>query len=458
MTELNDALECVRTGDHDRARDHLLKADVHIPPSLVEDWPMTLAELERLRYVTLMSEIMEHDGTYKSAALLLARFKDAIAVAVAEKKNARAEDLDFGTRTLEWQILRQELYFTWQVSVSRYRDGDFRESERILDEAQRIAEKLNPKAEGLLTQLYYGAAKLAFHGTHFGHAIDMYRASLTSAAERVDESRQEKKPIESDRAAARYSIGKALALGLGQCLREQGRLAEAHTVVIAGKLLLDLTSDRALQNHARLLLGSIERGSAGETNPPLLNSARDHLDACVNYFDVHGGDSWFRAHYERALAKMQAHDLAEARSEIAELLKRAGNEDPPKTKWKANAQIALSRIERRDGRFDKAVEAASAAVDLSIKIPRIARRAHTTLAIGLCDLALSESPVDHKRLDKVDQQLKIATSALNDDDTRNRVTLLLVGAVSDWREATSPRRRGTTTNIERSATGWKVED
>jgi hypothetical protein len=232
-----------------------------------------------------------------------------------------------------------------------------------------------------------------------------------------------------DRRAARYSIAKALALGLGQCLREQGRFEDAHTVVVAGRLLLDLTEDAMLRNHARLLLGSIERGAAGETDDERLRSARLNLEESARFFDARDGESWYRAHYELALTKMQQRQIPDARDEVADLLKRARATD--NAKWKVNGLIALSRIERRDREHSKAVTAAIEAHDIAdtIGLARIKRRANITLAIAWYHRAVAGAPADRRLLGEAKVALHDAQEVMTKHDTRNRVMLLLVSAM-----------------------------
>jgi tetratricopeptide (TPR) repeat protein len=436
--DIRTARDLVRTGDHEAARTLLTRVN----PQLTEivghpDASKFISILRRtkreeyvllLRRVTLEAEIAEHNGTYVYAKELLQPFERVVAGSLKSSPNEEKANLAFSERDTDWQTVRQELYFLWQLSVVHYRDGEITASKTVLHNALRLAKMLRPKVEGLLIQLYYGAAKLAFHDGNFSDAIALYGESFQSAERRIVTARKLKTVGPADEAAARYSIGKTFALGLGQCLREEGRFEEAHTVVIAGRLLLELTPDRVLSNHAGLLLGSIERGMAGESNPALLKSARTRLDDAVGVIDSLDSDSWFRAHYELALALMQAGEIASARNDTVTLLKKARALE--KKKWIANGQIALSRIERRAGRPEQSVAAARMAEKVAggAGIERIERRARTTLAMALYDLAVRDGSADFAKLDEAERYLEFALSKLEENDTRNRVMLLLVTA------------------------------
>jgi len=223
--------------------------------------------------------------------------------------------------------------------------------------------------------------------------------------------------------AARYSIGKAL-FGLAQCLREQGRLEEAHMSVIAGKVLLDLGRDADFSHHAWLLLGSIERGTAGRDDTALLESARGHLQSCANYFAGHTGDVWYRSRYELALALLQQGRLDEARKKMAAVLKRAKKRESDK--WIAYAHLGLSRIERRSHAYGNAIIHAREA--LGSAISKVELRARLTLAQALYDAAISKTPSDVQQLHEAEQALKRAECRIDARDLRSRPMLLLLQA------------------------------
>src|SRR5262249_34639870 len=151
----------------------------------------------------------------------------------------------------------------------------------------------------------------------FAKATKFYRESIVNASAALARARDQ----EHEAAVARYSIAKNLALGLGQCLREQGRLEDAYTVVVAGRLLFEFTKDVSLTLYAEQLLASIERGTAGESSGDhLLDSARTRLEECVKFFAKRPGDDSFRSRYELALVLMQQGELPAAREMMKSVL------------------------------------------------------------------------------------------------------------------------------------------
>jgi hypothetical protein len=400
-----------------------------------------------LRLVTVWAEIADHDGRYGEAERVLEPYRDLVTELRGTSGDPAAR-LEFTVRSdPDWRLLRQKLYYVWQLSVVDYRKARFHDSDLLMQLAMDLALRLQPRAEGLLTQLYYGAAKLALHESDFLRATMLYRRSLTNAAELLSAERRyaesdagaaAPKPalmdartgstVGEETLAAQYTLGKVLALGLGQCLREQGRLEEAQMVVVAGRLLLDLSHDRDLSHHARLLLASIQRGAAGEKDLELLRSARAHVDACAEYFKHHHGDVWYRARYERGLVLMQEGELDAATAEMRTLEQRA--RDRGRDRWSANAAIGLSRIARRAGSYADALAMAREARKIagSDALRKIERRARIAVALALYDAAEIDTPRAGEFLAEADRELDHALATLDEHDIRNRVMLFLLKA------------------------------
>ncbi len=311
--------------------------------------------------------------------------------------------------------------------------GRFDESRELLEMACKVAEELRPSAEGLLTQIYYGLGKLASHGAKHLDAAEFYRKSLENAAAllaahvRYAQEKSERTPTLADEiAAAHHAIGLTLALGLGQSLREQGRLREAQLVVVAGQTLLDLSHDRVVAHYARLLLGSIQRGSARQQDQDLLSEAFGHVRACVSFFEenLKDADVWFRSRYELALVIMQQGDTNEARKVANKLLADATARG--RRRWVANAHIVLSRIARRAGSYKEAIEAGNEAAGIARlgEFEKIDRRAHVVMMLARYAQAVEND--DHPGLARLETTVDRLIKTLDEQDVRNRVELLLL--------------------------------
>ncbi|HYR28411.1 MAG TPA: tetratricopeptide repeat protein [Thermoanaerobaculia bacterium] len=419
---VRDALRSVRVGDYVHAAKLLEPFESHVPRSAEELRDLdTTHQTLLLRLITLLADISDHDGQYERAALLLLPHRWIVSH-VEQTGTGAVSHEDMGRD--ERKLLRQRLYFIWMLSVLRYRQNRFAESAELLALARDVAERMVPRANGILTQVYYGSAKIALHGSDFPRATVMYRKSLVSASLLSSQRRRKSgdNVVSHETAAAQYSIGKALALGLGQCLRAQGRLEEAHMSVVAGKLLLDLGEDTDLSYHAWLLLGSIERGTAGRSDKALLESARKHLEECAVHFERHLGDVWFRSRNELGLVLLQQGQLDDARREMGAVLDRARERES--NKWMAHAYLGLSRIERRAGEHEKAEDAAHAA--LGKHVSKLETRARLTYAHALHDRAVATADKDLDKLHKAELELK--NVKIDTRDLRNRPMLLLLQA------------------------------
>jgi tetratricopeptide (TPR) repeat protein len=426
---LTEALRDIRVGDYKSAdatlnsvMDHMATERVDL---LREPSPY---EYYQLRLATLVAEVAEYKGDYDLERRALMPY-DRIVKELEEMQDTNGS-LDFtGLSRAQHLLVRQKLYYLWQKSVWLYRHGAINRSRVLLDVALDLATRLRPRSEALLTQLYYGAGKLAFHECKENDAIAMYRESLMSTSKRLDIARLTKKTkkafMRDEIKAAQYSLAKTLALGLGQCLREQARLEEAHTQVVAGQLLLNLGADKQLSHYASLLLGSIERSMAGEGRTELLEHASEQITACAGYFKSHHGEVGRRSRLELALVRMQEKKLDEAKRMLEAML----NTDPaPPAKWIAESNIGLSRIARRVKEHDEAVTFAREAVRAAsaLGLERIKRRAQVVFVLALYEAATDGGIRQHilkETLTELDRAL-----SPTEPDIRTRANMLLTKA------------------------------
>jgi hypothetical protein len=443
---LRKALTAIRIGDYNAADKILERLSPYLPSGDDVDLARIREENEyhRLRLATLMAEAAEYRGLYEKAENALKPYEGIVAE-LKEQKGCPSEELRFnGERDPRRLLLRQKLYFIWQKSVWLYRTGKVSESRELLDVAMDLGTRLHPPSEALCTQLFYGAGKLAFHECKDAEAFTMYRQSLMSASERFDIARaaHEKAPnnvsMKDEVKAARYSVAKTLALGLAQCLREDGKLEQAHSQVVAGRLLLNLGEDRELALYAQVLLCSIERSLFGENNQKRLDLIAEQIAECAEHFKDHHGEIGYRSRLEVALIKMQRRSLAEARRLLEEMLestktRRKQIDDVHKgdffKKWEAEINLALSRCARRAGDYGQAVEYANDSVKAAEHdgLQRIKRRAQVVLVLALYDHAI-QSDNDKTLLDQTMKKIDHALDPKWDPDVRTRANMLLTRA------------------------------
>jgi DNA-binding XRE family transcriptional regulator len=413
----HEALRWLRIGSHAEAKAAVIREAAHLT--------MT-PDLELARR-TILAEIADHDGEYDEAAALVE--DDAfiwITKALEDDQYRDQRKFRYRGKTAAWRRLRQQLFYQWQRSVVAYRAGSFPASRKLMRTALTIAKKLEPRAEGLLTQLYYGTGKMEFQRGNHAEATSMYREAIVNAAAGPANAKADDEPpeeIQHAEAVARYFIAKALSLGLGPCMREKGYLDQAYPFVVAGLMLLEDSGDRALIFHAQQTLASIERGTAGERERQLLKTARKRLEECVDFFSDFRREEWFRSHYELALVYMQQGLLPKARAAMLEVRKHAVA-PMRRPKWVANASIGLSRIERRARNFDAAIEAAQTALnEAGPDQKKIERRARGSLARALAEAAVGRPTQED--LEEALKELDVCLDELDKDrdDVRNRLTL-----------------------------------
>ena len=429
---LMDAVRFLRIGNHAESAMAVDRVMARPQPYEIE-----------LKAATIRSEIADHDGYYDTASKLLAPFK-AVSDDLEALRRESKDRFSFTKKDIEWWRIRQKLFYQWQSSVALYRAANFAESRRYLRIALDLAKKLTPRPEGLLTQLFFGNGKIEFQMGNHEEAARSYRESIVNAAAgpvTANDERASANEIAIEEAASIYSTGKAMALGIGQCLREQGRFEEAYPMVLAGLLLLERSGDLTLIRHAQQTLASIERGTAGEREERLLRSASMRLERCVEFFKEPRRDEFFRSRYELGLVYMQQGLLPQAR-ELMQLVRQhaEGNEQlKRRPKWIANACIGLSRIERRDNRFEQAIITADEALAAdSNDQKKITRRARGTRARALAARAINSLTLEH--LEEAKKEIEDCLAELRKDDVRNRLTLdlwkaLVLNAMDERPEA-----------------------
>ncbi len=426
----------MRVGDYEKARE-LLDPLRPLLPTKPTPFPAspTTAEYYRLRLATLLAEVAEFEGRYDEAKAYL----DPYAGIVVDLKTMSGEDGGFhfdDPKDPGRLTLRQKIYYLWQRSVVLYRTDHVADSARLLRLGTVLATRMSPPSQALLTQLHYGAGKLAYHECRDSEAIKSYRQSLMSASKRLDNVRRMRREkgstpeyqekMASTIEAARYSMAKTLALGLGHCLREEGRLEEAHTQVVAGMVLLNLGKDRELSRYAELLLGSIRRSLAGESDDQteLLDQAGQQIAECAEHFEKHEGEVGLRSRLELALIAMQQKHLPEARARLESMLKQENLDK----KWIAECNLALSRVARREEKYDDALAYAEQAVEAAKKLERIRRRAQVVYVLALYDAAVSGGDVRQPLLDRTLNEIRMTMARATRSDIRTRANMLLIEA------------------------------
>lgn len=415
---LSQALVLIRTGRQARAEE--------IVGGIQWNGPFDPQNLHAVRYATLLAEIADYRCRYPAAQDALAKL-EPIALEVLRSAGDRVPDLEFKNRKdPKWRLLRQQLFYVWQVSVAEYRNHHDREAGALLTAAIRYAEAMAPPPEGLLTQLYYALAKLRTRERRFADATTLFRQSLVHAAGRFAEAADatgEKR--DREREASQYNIGKAMALGLGQCFLEQGRLEEAHTVVIAGLLLLEQTEDDVHRHYARLLLGTIEVASWTPDSETSLDSTRRHLETAYDFFLRTQIGLAFRAMAQLAQMELDRDDLDAAEQRLQDLFRAANRKNKPK--WEAYAQIGLAEAAIRRNNREKVLHHLNIAEGIA-KQHKLASTAIEARTVRVAAAFETLKEPDRDTLLQAKRDLLLLLDEISDVDYRLRVVPLLLNA------------------------------
>jgi tetratricopeptide (TPR) repeat protein len=457
--DLSSAVSLIRTGRHDEAEPRVASAvellreyrkkkkrphrELPQVPSNGLSQSELLEQSLLLRACTLRAEIADYRDERDNVLEALRPFVKLIPHLENRRQEPRTH-FRLPEDSIEWKLLRQELYYAIQCAVREYRDGRIGQSRRIVDTAMYIARAMHPESGGLLTQLYYAQAKSRLRSRDFLGATVQFRNSLVSAGTRVENA----KPSDDvERQAAQYSVAKAL-VGLAQCLLDQGRMEEARTVAVAGRMLLDLTHDVIHRAYARQLLGSIERSSARDSDKKLLASAKDHLQGSLDVFDAVKPSAAFRSRYELGLIDLHLDKLASARKRLRAMLTQA--ENIGSNKWMASAHIGLSRVARKAKDYRSAVEHAEIARRLAAdkKLETLEIKAGTAYVQALFEQYATQPDALGAVEDAIQTLLR---KKVGERDARSRVVILLVQVRALAGAGNLRRARATFEEYERIA-------
>jgi tetratricopeptide (TPR) repeat protein len=372
-----------------------------------------------LRAHTLAAELADYAADDEGATTALTPL-ERIRAHLKELRDGDTESLTFVTDDdIRWRALRQQLFAAWQLAVRDYRKNQLSESRDVLNDAIAIAEEMYPQSDGLLTQLYYGKAKLCLRARDFAGATTHFRKSLASASLRFANATMGG----AEREAAQYSVAKALTLGLAQCFLDQGRMDEAETVAVSGHMLLELTPDVVHRTFARQILGAIQRSSSHDGDTERLSQARKNLTSCRDFFlDRKAATAAFRSRYELALIDLHERNLPTAEDALRALLTDA--ENAVSHKWMTLARIGLSRVARRAGDFTTAFREADQARMVASRYGLTALEIKARTAIVQTRFEQhAESP---QHLSDVEKDAQDLLRDIPEHDVRNRVVVLLV--------------------------------
>src|SRR5882724_8619836 len=187
--QLNDALTLIRCGCYDDAKTRIAalgKTEHPVPPPRRPGAKYSLAEL---RLATMRAEISDHFGDTRESAKALKKYAGAVDEEL-EKCTKKSDPVGAsdGTR----KLLRQELFFSWQISCLEYRQSVSKGAQQLIDvgrrieSAIRIANRMSSPPRGLLSQLLYGKGRLLAQERRLDEAITTFHESLTNVKSRFE--------------------------------------------------------------------------------------------------------------------------------------------------------------------------------------------------------------------------------------------------------------------------------
>lgn len=443
---LKEILVLVRVGSYRNARD-LLKQFEQQEFNFTNDRKYgEQHSLEELRLITLRSEIIDYFGDSDTKWQSFESIGSLVEQDI--RKNYATDGLPIVVTGTARKLLRQKLFLLWQLSCWMYHrtnavstTEDVSESSEPLELAIRVAKAMEMPTRGLLAQLLYGKARLLARQRRFDQAIALYHESLLNVQSRLEHKtsqdsfsdktlEQQRAIIQTEVSAAAYSTGKILALGIGNCYLEQGRLAEAHSAVFAGILLLQKSQDTIHQNYAHVILAEIERTLSYGSDGSLISLAEKRLEKSIAFFQKEKIALAFRARYQLALLHMH-RETSQELALATELSTKLEEDTKEESRWRIMTWVLQSRIKRRHHDYDGAYRLAKKALAHAESNGFEAIASEARLSFIRTLVADSENkrnnPKKQKQiLENATQRLKALLERILPSDAKSRALPLLI--------------------------------
>jgi tetratricopeptide (TPR) repeat protein len=302
--QTKSVLQAVRVGDFDHANLLLGQGALKTPKDATY--------LQILRARTLEAEIHDHFGRDQEAKRSLRAVGPQAENSLKSKAKAK---IRLKSNEEDWKTTRQELYCLLQQSVSSYRNKDLGHAEELLDLCHSLAGRMDPQPQGLLGSLHYARGRLACQHRLFVRATEHFRLSFRSWNDRLSQKTGQLTASQHsfEQLAINYSMGKALALGVGYSLLEQGLVKEALILLAAGQVLVRSTPDKIHLNYISLLIAIAMRREAGELTEKrdLLDRAWEAMEEAEKFFrQTPKQGIVFRILFEKATLEMYRKNLS----------------------------------------------------------------------------------------------------------------------------------------------------
>lgn len=280
------------------------------------------------------------------------------------------------------QLWKRRIWLAAAKAQVHYRRDDYGSTDTTLRTSEEALDRLNPFRDqhfGTRAHLAHFRGQLERQRGEYVKASRFFEAACiwatkqftsgTPCAEIREPVRRERSLGETDQprmneaiALANWTIGKSITLGLGWIAMTTGRLTAAETLLHVGYAQLRGTGDYVHRAYAVLLLGTVERARsrAGQEG---IDSAILKMNDAKNVLKGHPFE--LRCGYELAQAYLRQGDLKAARGEIHETLTSLAQSSRREDRWRCNALVVHSRIERAAGDYSEAARLATLAGDLA---------------------------------------------------------------------------------------------
>lgn len=306
----------------------------------------------------IASEVADYFGEYARAREVLRPFISGCRKAIEDVRSGKMAK----PQSLQGRgLLKQQLWAILHWGLVRYREGNldgalgtFQLCREVLE--RYLIEDSNP-CFGTAARLSYAIGLVHRQCYRYNEAKIEFTQCITESwqhLENLDRAPARSKDLKPITA---FHVAKALALGLGWILANEGIPLAAQPLIASARVMLAATDAEMIKRYVDVVWAASERAHAG-ADPSSLKKVLSTLRDSYGTFRRHPAYR-IKTASELAVALTVANDLDEAEHYAKEIEASAGGDD----RWLCTAYVLQSRVHRRRASATKSVKQKADSID-----------------------------------------------------------------------------------------------
>lgn len=297
----------------------------------------------------LLCEVYDYAGLREDASLCIKLESEAVQEELKHAKTQWEKVWENRASPKELELLKQRCWACLHLGmVEHYRLHEYEEAFQLFDLAREILSRLNNRREpvlslGALARAYYCLGLTERERYNLYDARRYFSESVECAWARIVQKQQPNAPASQGIPFLKYSIARALGLGMAWIAYARASMSEANSHIVAARLLLQETGGvKYLSNYVDVVHACTQRSRADN-----LEKSRHATRDMKAAYDALGGDAILRrqpveGHF--VYAQRAAYELAVAHLGAGRLHGR-GSEETARTQKSEQLDEALAYLD-----------------------------------------------------------------------------------------------------------------